>query len=571
MTKNVADVIVDSLQKAGAKRCWGIVGDTINHFTDAIRRSDLRWVHVRHEEVGGFAAGGEAYMTGELALCAGTCGPGSLHFVNGIFESHRNGAPVVLIASDVARQEIGLNFPQALDQKKIYEQCSVFCETLSHPAQARRLTTLAAQAALLKKGVAVLIVNGDMFTQPAEDELAWSVHRPAAVVRPCDADLRVLAKALNEAEKIAIYAGIGARGSAAQVVSLAELLKAPVIHTSRAKEFIEPNNPYNIGMTGILGNRAGADAVGAADLLLCLGTDFAWTQFYPEGKRIIQIDREATHIGRRSPVSLGLLGDVGDTIEALLPLLQPRQQRTFLDKALKQWAADQEVYEKDAKNSDPSLIHPQTVTKMLDRLAAPDAIFTADGGSPMVWLLRYLTANGQRRFLTSLLHGTMANAYPQAMGMVAAYPGRQVVALCGDGGMTMLMGDLLTLVQEKLPLKLVVFNNGTLGFVEMEQRVEGLLDSYTDLHNPDFSLVAKACGLQGWRVDRLEDLESAMQAWLKAEGPALLDVKVNRMELVMPPHVTAQNVASTALFGVKAILNGRAGEVVSLLRDNFLR
>lgn len=571
MAKNVAEVVVETLQNAGAKRCWGIVGDTINHFTDAIRTSDLRWVHVRHEEVGAFAAGGEAYMTGELALCAGTCGPGSLHFVNGIFESHRNGAPVVLIASDVARSEVGLNFPQELDQKKIYEQCSVFCEAISHPAQARRITALAAQAALNQKGVAVIIVNGDMFTQTVEDNLAWAVHRPAAVVRPNDADLRALADALNGAKKVTLYAGIGARYSAQQVVKLAEVLKAPVVHTSRAKEFIEPNNPYNVGMTGILGNRAGADAIGDADLLLCLGTDFAWTQFYPDGKHIIQIDKDATHIGRRSPVKLGLVGDVGDTIDAVLPLLQPRQDRVHLEKTLKQWASDLEVYEKDSHSRDSDLIHPQTVTKMLDRLAAADTIFTADGGSPMVWLLRYLTANGKRRFLTSLLHGTMANAYPQAMGMVAAYPGRQVIALCGDGGMTMLMGDLLTLVQEKLPLKLLVFNNGTLGFVEMEQRVEGLLDSYTELHNPDFSMVAKACGLQGWRVDRTEELEPAMRAWLQAEGPALLDVKVNRMELVMPPNVTVENVASTALFGVKAILNGRAGELVSLLRDNFLR
>lgn len=571
MAGNVAEVIVDTLQKAGAKRCWGIVGDTINHFTDAIRRSDLRWVHVRHEEVGAFAAGGEAYMTGELALCAGTCGPGSLHFVNGIFESHRNGAPVVLIASDVARAETGLAFPQELDQAKIYEQTSVFCQTINHPAQARRITAMAAQAALTKKGVAVIIVNGDMFTQEAEDALAWAVHRPASVIYPCEADLRALVTALNEAARVTIYAGIGARHGAAQVIELAAMLKAPVVHTSRAKEFIEPHNPYNVGMTGILGNRAGVEAIAKADLLLCLGTDFAWTQYYPEGRHIIQIDREALNIGRRSPVSMGMVGDVGDTITAILPRLRPREGSAHLDKALKQWAEDQAVYEKDAKNIDPALIHPPEVAKILDRLAAPDAIFTADGGSPMVWLLRYLTATGERRFLTSLLHGTMANAYPQAMGMVAAYPGRQVIALCGDGGMTMLMGDLLTLVQEKLPLKLLVFNNGALGFVEMEQRVEGLLDAYTDLHNPDFSMVAKACGLQGWRVETAEALEPAMQEWLQAEGPALLDVKVNRMELVMPPHVTAGNVASTALFGIKAILKGRVGEVVSLLRDNFLR
>lgn len=571
MSRTVAEIIVDTLSKAGAKRCWGIVGDTINHFTDAVRRSDLRWVHVRHEEAGAFAAGGEAYMTGELALCAGTCGPGSLHFVNGIFKSHRNGAPVVLIASDVARTEVGLHFPQEVDQRKIYEQTSVFCEYVSHPDQARRITALAAQAALTKGGVAVIIVNGDMFTETSEDALDWAVHRPNPVLRPSDAELDQLAEALNGAKTVTIYAGIGARHAHDQVVALAGALAAPVVHTSRSKEFIEPDNPFNVGMTGILGNRAGADAIDRADLLLCLGTNFAWTQYYPEAKRIIQIDSDPTHIGRRAPVHMGLVGDVGDTITALLPRLAARTDRDHLDKGLAQWARDLDAYRAEAKEPDPSLIHPQMVTQTLDRLAPADAIFTADGGSPMCWLLRHLTANGQRRFLTSLMHGTMANAYPQAMGMAAAYPDRQVIAMCGDGGMTMLMGDLLTLVQEKLPVKLLIFNNGSLGFVEMEQRVEGLLDSYTDLHNPDFSALAKACGIAGWRVDNANDLQGAMQDWLSADGPALLDVKVNRMELVMPPHVKASQVASTAMFGVKAVLDGRTKEVVSLLRDNFLR
>jgi len=571
MSRSVAEVMVETLITAGAKRCWGIVGDTINHFTDAIRRSEMRWVHVRHEEAGGLAAGAEAYMTGELAVCAGTCGPGSLHFVNGIFESHRNGAPVVLIASDVARTEAGLGFPQAVDQRKIYEQCSVFCEYVSHPDQARRIVALAAQAALNKGGVAVVIVNGDMFTERTEDALDWAVHRPAPVLRPSDRELEVLASALNEAGKVTIYAGIGAREAHDPVVALAKVLAAPVVHTSRAKEFIEPDNPFNVGMTGILGNKAGVDAIDRADIMLCLGTDFAWTQFYPDGKHVIQIDREATHLGRRAPIRLGLVGDIGPTLEALLPRLSGDRDPTHLQQALKQWEEDREGYEREANEPDPALIHPQAVARMLDSLAAEDAILTADGGSPQVWLLRHVAARGQRRFLISLLHGTMANAYPQAMGAAAAYPGRQVIAMCGDGGMTMLMGDLLTLVQEKLPVKLLIFNNGSLGFVEMEQRVEGLLDSYTELQNPDFAALARTCGLSGWRAENADDLESAMTAWLAAEGPALLDVKVNRMELVMPPHVKPSQVASTAMFGIRAMLDGRTKEVVALLRDNFLR
>jgi pyruvate dehydrogenase (quinone) len=571
MARTVAEIVVDTLIEAGAKRCWGIVGDTINHFTDAISRSSMRWVHVRHEEAGALAAGAEAYFTGQLAVCAGTCGPGSLHFVNGIFESHRNGAPVVLIASDVSRHEAGLAFPQAVDQRKIYEQCSVFCEYISHPDQARRIITLAAQAALTQRGVAVVIVNGDMFAETSSDTHAWAVHCPHPVLRPSDGELDLLADALNGAGKITLYAGIGARDAHPQVIALARALKAPVVHTSRAKEFIEPDNPFNVGMTGILGNKAGARAIDDADILVCLGTDFAWTQYYPDGKHVIQIDRDPTHLGRRSPIRMGLVGDVGDTIEALLPRLTEKADRVHLDAALAQWASDRQAYEDRAEERDPALIHPQMAARMLNRLAARDAIMTADGGSPQVWLLRHVDATGERRFLISLLHGTMANAYPQAMGAAAAYRDRQVIALCGDGGMTMLMGDLLTLVQEKLPVKLLVFNNGSLGFVEMEQRVEGLIDHFTELQNPDFGKLAQACGLKGWSVRDADQLEDAMRAWLAADGPALLDVKVNRMELIMPPRIEAAQVASTALFGMKAILDGRGSEVISLVRDNFLR
>lgn len=571
MARKVAEIIVDTLVQAGAQRCYGIVGDTINHFTDAVRKSSLRWIHVRHEEAGALAAGGEAYMTGELAVCAGTCGPGSLHFVNGIFESHRNGAPVVLIASDVARAETGLQFPQEVDQRRIYEQASVFCEYIAHPSQARRITALAAQAALSRGGVAVVIVNGDMFTESDDDALEWSVHRGEPRLCPSGEEVARLASALNGAEAITLYVGYGARGAHDEVVALAQRLRAPVVHTSRAKEFIEPDNPFNVGMTGILGNRAGMDAVEGADITLCLGTDFAWTQFYPARKRVMQIDRDPTHLGRRAPIEMGLVGDIGASIEALLPLLDEARKDGHLHKALEQWEADRKEYAHTETDRDANFVHPQHVTRVLDKLADRDALFTADGGSPMVWLLRHLTANGSRRFLTSLLHGTMANAYPQAMGMAAAFPGRQVIAMCGDGGLTMLMGDLLTLRQEKLPVKLLVYNNATLGFVEMEQRVEGLLDAFTGLENPDFVKLAEACGLQAWRAENDDELESSMRSWLAADGPALLDVRVNRMEMVMPPRVELSQVASTALFGVKAVLNGRASEVVELVRDNFLR
>ena len=571
MAKTVADIVVDSLQKAGAKRIYGIPGDTINHFTDAVSKSDLRWITVRHEEVGAFAAGGEAYMTGELAVCAGTCGPGSLHFVNGIYESHRNGAPVLLIASDVARTESGFNFPQEVDQKKIYEQHSHFCEYISHPSQARRIMAKAAQAALTKRGVAVVIVNGDMFTEKDEDAMDWEVYRPQPVCRPNDMEMAELAALVDGAGKVSVYAGIGARDARDEIMAFCQKVKAPMVHTTRAKEFLEPDNPYNVGVNGILGNRAGVEALESADLVISLGCDFAYTQFYPEAKKIVQIDIDPTHLGRRSAIHMGLVGDAKTTFAALTPMVAAKSDGAHLEEHQKQWKEDQEGYLEEGKESDPSLIHPQFVANMLDRKADDDAIFVSDVGTAMVWMLRHLKANGKRRFLNSLLHGTMASGMPQALGAKLAYPDRQVIAMCGDGGLTMLMGDLLTLVQEKVPLKLVVFHNNTLGFVEMEQRVEGLVDHFTGLVNPDFAKLAEACGIQGWHVEESGDLETAMDAWLAADGPALLDVHVNQMELVMPPKIEVSQVAATAMFGVKAVLDGKSREVVELLRNNFLR
>ena len=571
MSRKVAEIIVDALEKAGAKRIYGIPGDTINHLTTAVAKSDLRWVGVRHEEAGAFAAGGESYMTGELSVCAGTCGPGSLHFVNGIYESHRNGAPVLLIASDVARTESGFDFPQEVDQKKIYEQHSHFCEYISHPSQARRIVTKAAQAALTKKGVAVVIVNGDMFTETDDDSMDWAVYRPQSICRPNDAEMAELAALVDAADKVSVYAGIGARDARAEIIAFCDKVKAPMVHTTRAKEFLEPDNPFNVGVNGILGNKAGVEALEDADLVITLGCDFAYTQFYPEGKKIAQIDIDPTHLGRRSAIHLGLVGDARTTMAALLPLVAAKSDDRHLERQRKQWQEDLQGYVKQGEESDPTLIHPQFVANMLDRKAADDAIFVADVGTAMVWMLRHLKANGKRRFLNSLLHGTMASAMPQAMGAKLAYPERQVIALCGDGGLTMLMGDLLTLVQEDVALKLVVFHNNTLGFVEMEQRVEGLVDHFTTLHNPDFSKVAEACGFAGWHVETADALEPAMDAWLRHDGPALLDVHVNQMELVMPPKIKASQVASTALFGIKAVLDGRTREVVDLLKNNFLR
>jgi pyruvate dehydrogenase (quinone) len=566
MPRTVADTMVEVLVQAGAKRCYGVPGDTLNYFTDAVRRSPLRWVHVRHEEAGAMAAGADALLTDELALCAGSCGPGSLHFINGVWESNRNRAPVVLIASQLPRDELGFDFPQEVDFKSVYRVGTVFCEEIRTPEQARRMTAMAAQAALSRKGVAVLIVPVDVSRASAPEEPAFAVHRAAPVIRPADAELDRIAAALNSAARITIYGGSGCAHAHDQIVALAARLQAPVARTSRAKDFLAYDNPYDVGMTGVFGARGGYQAVVDCDTLLLLGCDFAWRQFYPARATIIQIDVDGAHLGRRHPVDIAAVGDVGPTIDALLPRLKPRRERAFLDGALQLARQSEEKLERRAVASIKT-VHPQFLVETIAAHAAPNAVYTADGGSPMVWCLRHVPTTGANRTIVSLSHGTMANAMPQALGAQAAYPDRQVIALSGDGGLAMLLGDLLTTVQEKLPIKVAVFNNGSLGFVELEQKVEGLLDAYTDLHNPNFARVAEAIGIFGLRVEDSGGLPEAVQAWLKTPGPALLDVLVPRSELVMPPKVDVSQVLGTALYSAKAILAGRAGDVIELAKD----
>lgn len=568
-SKKVADILIETLTEAGVQRCYGIVGDTLNHVTDAIRRSPIAWVHMRHEEAGAMAAGGEALITGRLTACAGTCGPGSLHFINGLFEAHRNRAPVVLVATQVASTEMGMEFPQEVDLATIYRTCSHFCCTIHDPAQARRVTALAAQAAINRRGVAVVIVPGDIAAAEVEEGLPYRAHHPQPVLLPSEAELDAIAARINAGRRVTIYCGSGCEGAHDEVVALAERIRAPVAHTSRAKDFIEPDNPYNVGMTGMLGVPSGFRAIDACDTLLLLGADFAWSQFYPHEATLIQVDSDATHLGRRHPVDLGVVGHVRETLQALLPRLHPREDHAFLRNSLRHREASREASRGEEHAGHDGLVHPQYLTALVDRHADDDAIFTADGGSPMVWLLRHVRSNGRRRTLTSLVHGTMANAMPSALGIKKALPRRQVIALCGDGGLAMLLGDLLTAVQEEIAVKLIVYNNGSLGFVEMEQKVEGLLDAYTGLKNPDFARLAQAIGFYGRRVDSADGLEEALRDVLAHPGPALLDVRVNRYELVMPPKVEPGQVLHTALYSAKAVLGGRGDEVVELLRSNF--
>jgi pyruvate dehydrogenase (quinone) len=501
---------------------------------------------------------------------AGTCGPGSLHFINGLFEAYRNRAPTILLATQVETAELGHRFIQEVDFKSLFRDCSVFCDMIYTPEQALRKTVLACQTAIARKGPAVLIVPVDIAMAEMHDETPFRVQVSDPVIRPSDAELDEIARLLNAGSKIAIYGGSGCANAHDQVVVLAERLQAPVAFTSRGKDFLEYDNPHVIGMTGLLGNEAGYHTILECDTLLTLGADFAWRQFYPDKATIIQVDSDPTHLGQRHPVALGVTGDIGPTIEALLPRVEARGSSSFYDQAVSRYR--EVVADHNAKAALPGKggkIPGKYLATVIERQAEPDAILCADDGTPAVWMVRHMPANGQRRTLASLLHGTMASGMASALGAQKAFPGRQVVALCGDGGFTMLLGDILTSVQENLPIKIAVFDNGKLGFVEIEQKTEGMLNLYTDLKNPDFGDVARAMGLWGGTVEHADDLEQSVSEWLSAPGPALLHVKVEPMELVMPPFTQVKPAVGMALYSARAVLHGRGGDIVEMIQENI--
>lgn len=571
MGKTVAQLIVDTLQSAGVKTCYGIVGDTINTFATCLSRSDIEFVHMRHEEAGAFAAQGEALLMNRLTAVAGSCGPGSLHFINGLYEANRNRAPVILIASQVVRSELGFDFIQEVDFKPVFKGCSVFCEMIQIPEQALRMTVMACQAALTRRGVAVLIVPVDVADSNAADELPFSVHAKPPVIRPADADLDAIAGLLHEGGNVAIYAGAGSAHAHDELVQLAERLKAPMAHTTRSKDAVEYDNPHNIGMTGVIGMEAGYHCLLNCDTLLLLGTDFAWSQFYPKNATIIQVDGDPMHIGRRHPVSLGVVGDIKHTLQALLPRLKQKEDSTFRDEHVRRYEKALAAQAARAIPGRHGRISGQYLTSLIDRAAGEDALFTADDGTPVVWLHRIMRVNGKRRIFGSLLHGTMATAVPTALGLQKCQPGRQVIAMAGDGGFTMLLGDVITAVQESLPIKIVVYDNGKLGFVELEQKSEGLTPMFIDLKNPDFGKVAEAMGLWGRTVVDAAQLEDAVKEWLDQPGPALLNVKVMPMELVMPPFTALAPAYGMALYSAKAILHGQGADVLEMVNENLLR
>jgi pyruvate dehydrogenase (quinone) len=568
--KKVADIIVETLRKAGVKHCYGIVGDTLNLIAHSIAASKIEWVHMRHEEAGAFAAQAEALVSGHLTAVAGSCGPGSLHFINGIFEANRNRAPVILIASQIIRDELGFDFIQEVDFKQVYRDCSVFCDMIHTPAQARRKTAIACQTALAKRGVAVLIVPADISASVVQDDIPYAPHVAKPVVRPSDADLVEIAEILNNSEKVAVYGGSGCQGAHKEILTVADRLKAPIAHTSRAKDFLEHDNPYNIGMTGMLGNEAGFHALLNCDALLMLGADFAWRQFYPDNAKIVQVDIDPTHLGRRHPVTKGVVGDVKATLEALLPRLNERSDGSFRSGYLQRYAKYKESEKTRIVAGHDGSIPGSYLTKVISEHAPKNALFAADDGTPAAWAYRHIEANGQRRIFASLLHGTMANAMPSSIGLQKAEPDRQVICLAGDGGLSMLFGDLMTIVQHDLPIKIAVYDNGKLGFVEIEQKAEGMLDTFTRLKNPNFAGVARALGFWGQTVSNADELEGAVKDWLAQPGPALLHVHVNPMQLVMPPFMAVEPAIGMALYSTRAILRGRGGDVWEMVKENFI-
>jgi pyruvate dehydrogenase (quinone) len=572
MATTVADVMVATLRASGVRRVYGIPGDSLNGFTDSLRRDGtIAWEHVRHEEAAAFAAAAEAALTGELAVCAASCGPGNLHLINGLFDANRSSVPVLAIAAHIPAEEIGGEYFQETHPQELFRECSVYCELISTPEQMPRILQVAMRTALARGGVAVVVVPGGTFLDEARGATAPVPIRAASpVVRPSDASLVDAASVLNEASAVTILAGAGCAGAHDQLVALAGALKAPVVHAFRGKESVEYDNPYDVGMTGLIGFPSGYRAMEHCDALIMLGTDFPYRPFLPEGVPVIQVDVRGERIGRRVPVAFPLVGTVRDTVDALLPLLVAKDDSSHLDRMTAHYRRARARLDKlahDRRNDSP--LHPQFVAATVGRLAAADAVFTFDVGTPSIWAARYLRMNGTRRLVGSFSHGSMANALPHAIGAQASHPGRQVIALSGDGGLAMLLGELITLRQRRLPVKVVVFNNGALAFVELEMKAGGIVTYGTDLDNPDFAGIARAAGLFGVRVEKAAQLEDALREALAHDGPALVEVATVRQELSLPPKLTYGQIKGFTLYATRTILSGGGEELVELAKTNL--
>jgi pyruvate dehydrogenase (quinone) len=573
MAKTAADFMAAALQSAGVKRIYGVVGDSLNGFTDALRRTkSIQWMHVRHEEAAAFAAGAEAYLTGELAVCAGSCGPGNLHLINGLYDCHRSRVPVLAIAAHIPSTEIGIDYFQATHPEILFKDCSHYVELVSSPGQLPQILMRAMRVAVGQRGVAVVVIPGDVALRSTNATVPKWIVPTQPVVSPNKDDVARLAALLNGASRITMFCGAGCAGAHAEVIGLAQRLKAPIVHTLRGKEHMEYDNPFDVGMTGLVGFASGYKAMKSCDTLLILGADFPYRQFFPEDAKIAQLDVRPEALGNRCPVEVGVLGSVQQTLQALQPLVTEKSDRRYLDLALADYKSARSSLDALAEsNPSSTTIHPQYVTRLVSELAAEDAIFTCDVGTPIAWTARYLKVNGKRRLVGSFNHGSMANAMLHAIGAQAAFPKRQVISFSGDGGFTMMMGDFISLSQLGLPVKIILLNNGTLGFVELEMKAGGFLDTGCDLKNPNFAAMAEAMGVKGIRVEKPQELKSAVTAALAHNGPALVDIVSARQELVMPPTTTFGEAHNFGVFMMKAVLDGRAGELIDLARVNLTR
>ncbi len=570
---SVAEILVETLALSGIKRVYGLPGDSLNGVTDSLRKhKDIEWIHVRHEEAAAFAAGAEAHLTDRLAICAGSCGPGNLHFINGLFDCHRSRVPVLAIASQIPSTELGTTYFQETYPEQLFKDCSHYCGVISEADQMPRVLAIAMRTAIAERGVAVVVLPGNIATMKSKASAApLGFLRNGSAVFPPAQDLANAGVILRNAKRVTILAGAGCAGAHNELMRIAEQLQAPIVHAFRGKEFVEYDNPYDVGMTGLLGFASGYRAMMHCDALLALGTDFPYPQFYPEKAKKVQVDIRGEQIGRRTVVDVGLIGSVKETLTALLPLVGKKKDSAHLKDSVKHYRHTRKKLD-DLAVGKPgtSPLHPEFVARTLDEVAAQDAVFTVDVGTPSIWAARYLRFNGKRRLIGSWSHGSMAGALPQAIGAQATFPGREVIAMAGDGGLAMLMGELLTAVQNDLPVKIVVFNNSALAFVEVEMISAGIMPFGTDLKNPNFSKVAEACGLFGVRVASPEQLKPALEQAFAHKGPALVEVMVQRRELSMPPTITPDQVLGFSLYLTKCVLNGRGDEVLDLANTNLM-
>jgi pyruvate dehydrogenase (quinone) len=574
MAKRVSDLLVETLAAAGVERIYGVSGDSLNGITDSIRTNKkIQWMHMRHEETAAFAAGAEAHLTGKLAVCAGSCGPGNLHLINGLYDCHRSRVPVLAIAAQIPSQEIGSTYFQETHPEYLFGQCSHYCELVSHPEQMPRVLEIAIQTAIAKRGVSVVAIPGDIALQAAViDSPRLRFAPPKPTVSPSEQEIETLAKVLNGAKKVTIFGGAGCAGAHAELMELAGKLNAPVVHALRGKEFIEYDNPFDVGLTGLLGYSSGYHAMMNCEVLLMIGTDFPYQPFFPKDSIIVQIDIRGEQLGRRTKVDFGYVGDTLTTLKALLPKVKQNDHDKHLKDSLEHYKKTRGGLDDLATpEAGEKLIHPQFVVKTVSELASEDAIFTCDVGTPTIWAARYLRMNGKRRLLGSFNHGSMANAMLQGIGAQVSHPGRQVVSLSGDGGLAMMMGDILSLKQLDAPVKIVVFKNNTLGFVELEMKAAGIVDYGTDLVNPNFAKMAEVVGLLGLTAEKPEQVRPMLSQALQHKGPALVEVLVSRQELSMPPTITLEQMKGFSLFALKAVMSGRGDEIIDLAKVNLFR